>query len=101
MKVRECKSDLSCVEPGSIFIKTAFLLLQMVEKLATIHELHHHVDVSRCVDDLQSRVSQVLWRETKARHLKPRGRERPQVERKSLTTGVFVHKVSHHSENIT
>ena len=43
MKVRECKSDLSCVEPGSIFIKTAFLLLQMVEKLATIHELHDHV----------------------------------------------------------
>ena len=43
MKVRECKSDLSCVEPGSIFIKTAFLLLQMVEKLATVDELHDHI----------------------------------------------------------
>ena len=43
MKVRERKSDLGRVEPGSIFIKTAFLLLQMVEKLAAIHELHDHI----------------------------------------------------------
>ena len=61
MKVRERKSDLGRVEPGSVFIKTAFLLLQMVEKLAAIHELHDHIQTLLVLEgELQAHYERMI-----------------------------------------
>ena len=43
MQILECQTDFCCIEASPILIKAALHLLKVEEKLATVHELHDHV----------------------------------------------------------